>query len=115
MSTSRIQHKGQVTIPTRVREQAGLHRGDLVEFVYRRGEIVMTPKVVVDRSQFPNADDEYTPAQRRVINRGINQSLKEYRQGKVSGPFDTAEEFIDDLHKASAKLNARKKIKRAGK
>src|ERR1700682_2996401 len=84
MSTAKIQDRGQVTIPTAVRRQAGLSKGDLVEFAVKGSKIVITPKVVIDRSQFPNADDEYTPAERRIINRGINQSLKEYRQGKVS-------------------------------
>src|SRR5205807_9785185 len=58
--TAKIKHKGQVTIPTRVREQAGLSKGDLVEFSFQRGKIVITPKLVIDRSQFPKADDEYT-------------------------------------------------------
>jgi AbrB family looped-hinge helix DNA binding protein len=49
MSTvSRIQHKGQVTIPTRLRNQAGLSKGDLVEFSFHRGKIVITPKVAID-------------------------------------------------------------------
>ena len=78
------------------------------ELSLKNGKAVISPNVVIDRSQFPTADDEYTPAQRRIIDRGIAKSLKEYRQGKFSGPFDTAEEFITDLHKASAKLNVKK-------
>ena len=92
-TTTRIQHKGQVTIPTRVREQAGLSKGDLVEFSYQRGKIVITPKVVIDRSKFPSADDEYTPAQRRVI----EARLAKARKGPYYGPFDTAEEMIASL------------------
>lgn len=111
-STARIQHKGQVTIPTRVRERAGLSKGDLVEFSYQRGKIVITPKVVIDRSQFPNADDEYTPAQRKVIDAELAEGLADIKAGRVSRAFDTAEEFIADLHKASAKLDATKKTKR---
>lgn len=114
-STAKIQHKDQVTIPTHVREQVGLSKGDPVEFSYQRGRIVITPKVVIDRSQLPAADDEYTPAQRRAVNHSINQSLKEYRHGKVSGPFNTAKELNTDLYNASAKLNSRKKTKRAAK
>ena len=45
----------------------------------------------------------------RGINRGIDESLKEYRQGKVVGPFTTAEEFIADLRQQSAKLRQRQK------
>ena len=55
---AKIQDKGQVTIPTSVRRQAGLSKGDLVNIAYRRGKIVITPKLAIDPSQFPNADGE---------------------------------------------------------
>ena len=112
--TSRIQHKGQVTIPARVRRQAGLNKGDLVSFAFYRGKIVITPQVVIDRSAFPNADDEYTPAQRRIIDARLAKSDEDIKAGRTLGPFDTAEELIASLHKESAKLRARK-TKRAGK
>ena len=62
----------------------------------------------LERSQFPNADDEYTPAQRRAINRGIAQSEKEYQHGKGLGPFDRHAEFIASLHKEAKKLGSKK-------
>jgi bifunctional DNA-binding transcriptional regulator/antitoxin component of YhaV-PrlF toxin-antitoxin module len=43
-----------------IRSQLGLADGDLVEIKVRSSSIVLTPKVVIDRSKFPNADDEYT-------------------------------------------------------
>ena len=86
-STTKIQHKGQVTIPTSVMRQAGLSKGDPVNFTFSHGKIVITPKLVIDRSQFPNADDEYTPAQRRVI--------------------DTREELLTSLHAEAKKLRAK--------
>jgi len=55
------------------------------------------------------AKDEYTLAQRRAIDRGIAQSEKEHRQGKIAGLFDTAQEFLADLHRESAKLDAKKR------
>jgi len=103
-----------MTLPRSFRTAMGVSEGSVVELSLKNGKAVMTPKVVIDRSQFPTADDEYTPAQRRIFDRGIAQSMKEYHQGKFSGPFDTTEEFIADLHKASAKLSA-KKTKRASK
>jgi AbrB family looped-hinge helix DNA binding protein len=48
----KVQHKGQVTIPTRLRTQAGIVEGDFVEATFHRGKIVLTPKLVIDRSQF---------------------------------------------------------------
>ena len=100
MSTvSKIQEKGQVTIPTRVRHQAGLSKGDLVEFSFYRGKIVITPKAVIDRSQFPNADDEHTPAQRRIIDARLDESEKDFKAGRSYGPFDTPDEAIKFLRK----------------
>lgn len=98
-STSTIQHKGQVTIPTRVREQAGLHEGDLVEFSVQRGRIVITPKVLIDRSQFPTADDEYTPAQRRIIDGRLDKADEDIKAGRTHGPFTVKEaaEYIEGL------------------
>src|ERR1700682_2822563 len=44
----KVQHKGQVSIPTRLRQQAGIAEGDMVEATFQRGHIVLTPKVVID-------------------------------------------------------------------
>lgn len=98
-SVSTIQHKGQVTIPTRLRNQAGLSKGDLVEFSFQRGKIVITPKVVIDRSQFPSADDEYTPAQRRIMDGRLDKSEKDFKAGRSYGPFATPDETIKFLRK----------------
>src|ERR1035437_8583587 len=88
MNTSaKIQNKGQVTIPTSVRRQAGLSEGDLVNFAFQRGKIVITPKLGIDRSEFPNADDEYTPAQRRMIDARLEAAAAEGRKGNVSAAF----------------------------
>jgi AbrB family looped-hinge helix DNA binding protein len=108
----KIHRKGQMTLPSRLRTAIGIAEGDLVEAKLLAGKIIITPKVVLDRSQFPNADDEYTPAQRRVIDAELAEGLADIKAGRVSKAFDTAEEFIADLHKSSAKLEAKKKTKR---
>ena len=108
-TTTRIQHKGQVTIPTRVREQAGLSKGDLVEFSFQRGKIVITPKVVIDRSGFPNADDEYTPEQRRIIDARLDKADEDIKAGRVHGPFETHEEMVEFLHREVKKAKANKR------
>jgi AbrB family looped-hinge helix DNA binding protein len=107
-TTAKIQPKGQVTIPTSVRRLAGLSAGDSVNFTFQRGKIIITPRAVIDRSQFPNADDKYTPAQRRAVDRGIAQSEKEYQQGKGLGPFDSHAQFITSLHKDARKPGSKK-------
>src|ERR1017187_10830182 len=109
-TTAKIQHKGQVTIPTSVPRQAGLSKGDLVNFAFQRGKIVITPRLVIDRSHFPNADDEYTPAQRRIINARLDESEEDLSYG----PFDTADEMIAHMKAELKKRAAAKKSKRVG-
>ena len=113
-SIVKIHRKGQMTLQTRLRTLSGIAEGHFVEAVFLRGKIVITPKVMIDRSGFPNADDEYTPEQRCDIDRGIAQSEKEYKQGRSFGPFETHEAFIASLQTEGAKLRV-KKIKPATK
>src|ERR1039457_5954880 len=96
-TTGKIQSKGQVTIPTSIRRRAGVSKGDLVNFAFRRGKIVITPKLVIDRPKFPTADDEYTPEQRRTIDARLAESLADIKAGRVYGPFDTHEELMASL------------------
>jgi AbrB family looped-hinge helix DNA binding protein len=107
-TTARIQHKGQVTIPTSVRRKAGLAKGDLVDFAFQRGKIVITPKLIIDRSGFPSADGEYTPRQRRIIDARLAKGLADTKADRVSEAFSDHGEFIAALHKEAAKLASRK-------
>ncbi len=61
MSLAKVQHKGQMTIPLRIRSAVGLADGGLVDVKADRGRIILTPRTAIDLSKFPNADDEYTP------------------------------------------------------
>jgi AbrB family looped-hinge helix DNA binding protein len=112
-TTAKIQHKGQVTIPTSVRRQAGLSKGDLVNFAFQRGKIVITPRLVIDRAQFPNADDEYTPAQRRIIDARLDESEEDMKNGRGFGPFNTAEEMIAHMKGQLKQRAAVKKTRRS--
>src|SRR4051812_42098725 len=98
-TTAKIQSKGAVTIPTSVRRQAGLNEGDLVNFAFSHGKIVITPRIVIDRSKFPTADDEYTPAQRKVI----DARLAEAEKGPFYGPFNTHDEMMNFLNREMKK------------
>ena len=101
----KIHRKGQMTLPSRLRSAVGVAEGDLVEASVRRGKIVLTPKVVIDRSKFPNADDEYTPAQRRIIDARLAESDEDVKKGRIYGPFTakTATRFLKSELKARAK------------
>ena len=103
----RIHRKGQMTLPSRLRSAIGVAEGDMVEASIQRGRIVLTPKLIIDRAKFPNADDEYTPAQRREVDRGIARSQRQYKQGRGYGPFGTAEELVASLHQRTGGANAK--------
>ena len=105
----KVQSKGQMTIPRRVRSAVGLVDGDFVEVKAVGKRIVITPQLVIDRSKFPTAADEYTPAQRRIIDARLAKSDDDIRHGRVYGPFDTHKEFIASLRREGAKLRAKKK------
>jgi AbrB family looped-hinge helix DNA binding protein len=109
----KIQDKGQVTIPYRHRNQAGLAKGDLVEAAYKGGKIVLTPKVTIDRSKFPTADDDYTPAQRRVIDARLAESKEDLKKGRTYGPFNTADEMIASMQANLKKGAVAKTARRA--
>ncbi len=74
----------------------------------------LTPKAVIDRSAIPNADNEYTPSQRRVINARLARADKEIKSGRTFGPFDNADDMIASIERELEKrAAARKKNKRS--
>jgi AbrB family looped-hinge helix DNA binding protein len=99
----RIHRKGQMTLPSRLRTAVGLAEGDLIEASVQRGKIVLTPKLVNDCAKFPRVDDEYTPAQRRIIDARLAKADEDIRRGRVYGPFNTAEEMAASVE---AKIKA---------
>jgi AbrB family looped-hinge helix DNA binding protein len=105
----RIHRKGQMTLPSRLRTQAGISEGDLVEVAFARGKIVLTPKLVIDRSQFPNAHHEYTPEQRRIVDARLAKSDEDIKNGRVYGPFDTAAEMAASVEANIKKMRGAKR------
>jgi len=108
----RIHRKGQMTLPSRLRSAVGVGEGDVVEATVQRGKIVLTPKLVIDRSQFPTADDEYTPAQRRIIDARLAKADEDIKHGRTFGPFNSADEMIASM---KAELKKRAALKKAPK
>lgn len=92
----KVQPKGQVTIPQELRNRAGLSEGDVIEASYVAGNIVLTPKAVIDRSAFQIATD-YTPKQRSIIDARLRKSLAGFAKGHFAGPFNGADEVISYL------------------
>jgi hypothetical protein len=52
----------------------------------------------VPLSKFPNARDEYTPAQRRVIDGRLAGAEDDIKHGRVHGPFSTHEAMMTFLN-----------------
>jgi len=114
MSLVKIQRKGQMTLPTRVRAAMGLTDGDLVDVKVSGRRIVITPTLVIDRSKFPTADDDYTPAQRRIVEAQLAEGLADIRKGRVSPKFSTVDEMLASL-KAGHKTKAPRQRKARGR
>ncbi len=84
MPLVRVKAKYQVTLPTSVREKAGLGVGDLLEATVDGKTITLTPKTVVDRE--------------------LALALEDVKKGRVHGPFSSAKEAIRSLHRETKKL-----------
>src|SRR6266699_2371856 len=100
--TTVVKTKTGLTVPVDVQHKAGFKAGDVVEFKVSGGVITILPKA-------PNADDEYTPEQRRII----DAELDEAEKGPSYGPFDTADQAIAHMKSELKKRAALKKSKRA--
>ncbi len=88
MSIVTVKNKYQVVIPRALRERAGVNIGDLLEAKVERGKITFTPKSLVDR--------------------GVAQSLEDFKRGRAHGPFSTHEELLQALHAGVKKAKAAK-------
>jgi AbrB family looped-hinge helix DNA binding protein len=106
--TAKMQRGGRLTIPAAIRRLLNIKPGDLLELKAKPGKIVITPRIVIDRSKFPTADDEYTPKQRAIVDAQLAEGLADIKAGRVSRAFDTHAEFIADLHKSIKKPSAKK-------
>jgi bifunctional DNA-binding transcriptional regulator/antitoxin component of YhaV-PrlF toxin-antitoxin module len=84
-----VKNKPSLTIPQAIAKKAGFKPGDLIEFKVNRGT------VTVRTTTFPTADDEYTPAQRRVL----DASLAEADKGPYFGPFKSGTEVAAFMKK----------------
>jgi bifunctional DNA-binding transcriptional regulator/antitoxin component of YhaV-PrlF toxin-antitoxin module len=101
-----ITSKDELIVPRSVRRRAGIKTGDRVEFKVSGGVINIVPKL-------PSADDEYTPAQRKIVDARLKLSLEDVKKGRTPGPFDTAAEMAAALNREIRKMSPRKPKSRA--
>ena len=88
MAIVTVKNKYQVVIPLHVRNEIGVNIGDVFEAKAEKGKIVFEPKSIVDR--------------------GIAESMAEFKAGRSFGPFQTHERFLAALHKGAKKAGGRK-------
>jgi bifunctional DNA-binding transcriptional regulator/antitoxin component of YhaV-PrlF toxin-antitoxin module len=96
--TVTVKNRTPLVVPPAVRRQAGLKSGQEIEFKVSGGVISIRPKL-------PNADDEYTPEQRRAIDAQLAEGLADIKAGRTFGPFNSADEMISHM-KAQLKRKA---------
>ncbi len=100
-------NKKALVVPPAIRRRARFKTGQELEFKASGGVITILPKL-------PSADDEYTPAQRRIVDAQLAKGLADIKAGRVRGPFSTHKEFIDSLHQEVKRRRA-KKTKRSAR
>lgn len=76
-----VKTKFQVTLPTSIRQQAGVAVGDILEAKVEGKKITLTPKGLIDRE--------------------LALALAEARKGRIHGPFGSAREMIAALHRSA--------------
>ena len=81
MALVKVRSNGEVNLPLRLRKQARLSEGDVLEAKLEKGRITLTPKSLADSH--------------------ISESMEQIKKGKFYGPFDSAEEMIESLHRSS--------------
>ncbi len=82
--TITVKDKVGLVVPPSVRRQAGIKAGDKLEFKASRGMITIV-------SQSVSTEDDYTPEQRRTIDKELAKGLADIDRGRVHGPFTAPE------------------------
>lgn len=85
-SLVRVKSKGQVTIPSRMREELHLSDGDFLEVVIKNNGVFFVPKTITDRE----------------IDEIFEQGMSDYRKGKGLGAFSSVKEFKASRKKLKA-------------
>jgi len=79
-----------LVVPPSVRRRAGIKAGDQLEFQVSRRRITILAKPGV-------RDDEYTPGERRAIEREMAKGVGDIRKGRTCGPFNTVGEMAGSI------------------
>jgi AbrB family looped-hinge helix DNA binding protein len=96
---ARVRQKGQVTLPSAVREAAHIKEGTVVEVsVTAEGAVLLRPKLLVDA-----ADAWYWTPEWQAGEREVDEDIA---AGRVE-TFDNADDFIADLDREAGERGLR--------
>jgi AbrB family looped-hinge helix DNA binding protein len=90
MEVVTVKTKFQIVIPQRIREQAQVDIGDILEARVENGKITFTPKSLIDRH--------------------LAEGIEDVQQGRTHGPYATAGAAVKALER-----RAKRYVKRPGK
>lgn len=79
MPLIKVQPKGQVTLPSKLRQQAGIGVGDYVEVIQEGGRIVLIPQEVAPRHP--------------KIDAALREALADERAGRMTPAFSNMNEL----------------------
>ena len=89
MALIQIKDKAQITIPSKIRKELGINKGDYLEATIEADRIVLIPKIVIDKDSVALSEqgEKY-----------LKEALLDIKENKFK-IHDKVEELIDDLKK----------------
>jgi antitoxin MazE len=89
MARVKLSARRQITIPAEITKRLGLKAGEELELVESEKTLVLVPRKHIPKDQQWYYTDEWQKM--------MQEAFEEVKQGKLIGPFDTAEEAIRAL------------------
>ena len=89
MSLIQVREKAQITIPSKIRKELGIKKGDYLEITKEDDRIVIIPKILIEKvSVNLSAKGEEM----------LKEAIDDVKKGKVK-IHDNVTHLINDLHK----------------
>ena len=89
MARVKLSARHQITIPAEIIKRLGLKAGEELELVESEKAIVLVPRKHIPKDQQWYYTDEWQ--------RMMQEAFDDLKHGRMSGPFESPEEFINDL------------------
>jgi antitoxin MazE len=89
MARVKLSARRQITIPAQITKRLGLKAGEELELVESEKTLVLVPRKHIPKDQEWYYTDEWQKM--------MQEAFEEVKQGKLIGPFDTAQEAIRAL------------------